>query len=258
VSTISGHHAYQADGSYTVHLLAADQSSDAGAVLQVTVGSAPAPAPTVLPMVDTTQPGHAITVRGNGFVAGETVTVALGSGPVSRQQIAAGAAGATASKSVKADANGAVTAAVSVPAGAVEGLYAVTLRGSSSKSVATDTVTVAQPEQATTYHPQALVSSDAGFRGQVLRTDANSFAPNEWVTVGFDDTVIGRVRANNDGVVTDLRVTVPVDAKAGAHRITFTGGSSAAVTERGYMVLADPTPGAFGSSTAPQSTGPGR
>jgi hypothetical protein len=261
VATIRGSHSYRTVGEYSVHLVAADHATDAVTPLHITVGKGAPPAPSARSASDSSRPGRALTVRGNGFRPGESVTVALGSGPVSRQQIATGQDAASASKTVKADANGSVDVDLTVPSAAQEGLYAVTMRGSASESVATDTVTVARPEPARVYHPQALVSSDAGLRGQLLRTDANSFAANEWVTVSFDAAVIGRVRANNDGVITDLRVTVPTDAKAGRHRITFSGGSSGASTERRYTVLADPTPGAGTAGTgssAPQSSGGGR
>jgi hypothetical protein len=242
VATITGRHTYRVSGTFTARVLAADSISDALGEVQVTVGKGPIPPPS--PAATTlaagsSVPGSTVVVRGNGFAPGEKVTIALGSGPVSRAAISAGKAAGTAGSVATADAAGAVTASVVVPEAAGDGLYGVTLRGATSRAVAADTVTVAAPQPARVYHPQALLSSDAGPRGQLVRADANSFAAGEWVMVSFDGVRIGAVQANADGVVTDLRLTVPTDAKAGRHTITFAGGSSAATAALRYTVLSD-------------------
>ena len=235
VATITGRHTYRVSGTFTARVLAADSISDALGEVQVTVGKGPirppSPAATTL-AAGSSVPGSTVVVRGNGFAPGERVTITLGSGPSS-------GAGETAGSVATADAAGAVTASIVVPKAAGDGLYGVTLRGATSRAVAADTVTVAAQQPARVYHPQALLSSDAGPRGQLVRADANSFAAGEWVMVSFDGVRIDAVQANADGVVTALRLTVPTDAKAGRHTITFAGGSSAATAALRYTVLAD-------------------
>ncbi len=119
---IAGSHTYAQAGTYTVHVTVWDAQSSVTVPFTVTVSKVQ-----YQPTITATRSGTSITVTGNGFAAGERVTVRLhlGSGP---------------SVTVTASADGNVHAVVTVPAGSAPGRYSVTAAGSSSLNPATATV----------------------------------------------------------------------------------------------------------------------
>jgi hypothetical protein len=84
------------------------------------------------PTITATRSGSSISVTGQGFAAGERVTVRLhaGNGP---------------SVTVTASANGVVQATLTVPAGCKPGRYSVTATGNVSLAPATATVQTQTP-----------------------------------------------------------------------------------------------------------------
>lgn len=180
--------------------------------------------------------GTGSTVRGDGFAPGEKVTLRLAADAGSK----AGKAPA-ATVTATANARGAVTATLPIPAGVQPGSYGVTLQGARTDEVGTAVVAVSETAVERTSVPQVLTSSTEGRAGQLIRWDANTFAPGEKVTVRVlgagVDRVVGSATANADGVVTDQRLTIP-ELKAGSYRLQFTGATSGAVAASGYQVVA--------------------
>ena len=159
--------------------------------------------------------GDTVTVTGGGFSAGEQVTVAVGGG-----------AGRTVT--VAASAKGAVRATVATPGDAPPGRYAVIATGASSRTPATATVQVTGRPDAPAYQPRVSLPSTAGARGTSITVDGSGFAPNEAVAVSFGDgRAVGTVRANGDGVLAGVTVSVPGAARAGSTSITLVGATSA-------------------------------
>ncbi|MEU1590392.1 GH92 family glycosyl hydrolase [Micromonospora sp. NPDC005710] len=221
---MSGQHTYLRDGSYTVRVTAWDKLSSRTLSFTVTVargGSRPAIA---LSASGTVVTGGAITVDGSGFVAGEQVTVSVGTDPGRTVRVAASATGT-------------VRAAVPTSGDAQPGRYAVTATGASSRTPATATVQVTGESEALTYQPRVALLTTSGPRGTSIMLDGSGFAPNEAVTIAFGSGLgVSKVRANGDGVISGATVSVPGAAKAGATSVTLNGATSATPVSRPFTV----------------------
>ncbi|GII31842.1 hypothetical protein Pmi06nite_52840 [Planotetraspora mira] len=210
---IGAQHTYAQEGTYTVHVTTWDTRSSRTESFTVTVArSGRQPSIAVTPSA---LAGDPITVDGNGFAAGEQVTVKLGTSLVR-------------SLTVAASSTGTVHASVEASDDAEPGLYAVTAAGTSSQTPATATVQVTEEPTAPVYRPEALASATSGPRGTAIVIDANGFAPGEAITITFGDGLSATtVHANGDGIVSGQTVSVPGTAKPGSTEITLAGADSA-------------------------------
>ncbi|WBB67815.1 GH92 family glycosyl hydrolase [Micromonospora sp. WMMD812] len=213
---MSGQHTYAREGTYTVHVTAWDTLSSSTETFTVTVGRGGAQPTIALSSSATVAAGDAVIVDGSGFAAGEQVTVTLGAGPAGTVTVAASAAGA-------------VHASIATSGDAQPGRYSVTATGASSRAPATATVQVAGKSDARTYAPQVSLTTTSGPRGTSITVDGSGFAPNEALTVAFGDgPVLSAVRANGDGVVAGVTISVPAAARAGSASVTLLGADSKA------------------------------
>ncbi|MEU4398190.1 GH92 family glycosyl hydrolase [Micromonospora orduensis] len=223
---MTGQHTFAREGTYTVRVTAWDTRSSDTASFTVRVARGGARPAIALAASATVGSGDAITVDGSGFAAGEQVTVSVGTDPARSTKVAASATG---------------TVRVSVPTSgdALPGRYAVTATGASSRTPATATVQVTGEAQAPTYRPRVALLSTSGPRGASITVDGSGFAPNEAVTVTFGDGLaVSTVRANGDGVLAGVTVSVPGAAKAGATSVRLLGATSATTVSRPFTVTA--------------------
>ncbi|MGK5740281.1 GH92 family glycosyl hydrolase [Micromonospora sp. URMC 103] len=211
---MSGRHTYAQEGTYTVHVTVWDRTTSRTATFTVTVASGGAqPAVSASSSVAA---GDTLTVEGTGFAAGEQVTVTLGAGPARTVTVAASPAGA-------------IRASITTPGDTRPGRYAVTATGASSRAPATATVQVTGKPAAPAYRPRVALSTTSGARETPITVDGSGFAPNEAITIRFGDGLASStVRANGDGVVSGVTVSVPGAAKAGSTSITLAGAASGA------------------------------
>jgi hypothetical protein len=220
---MSAQHTYAQEGTYTVHVTVWDTLSSSTQTFTVTVARA-ARQPSIAVATSTAGAGDTITVNGNGFAAGEKVTVKLGTSPERSVTVAASSAGA-------------VHASIAMSQDVQPGLYSVTADGASSRTPATETVQVADQPEARTYQPEVMLSTADGPRGTAITVNGFGFAPNEVVTVNFGDGLAtSTVHANADGVITNLNVSVPGVAKVGSTSITFAGARSATHVAQAFTV----------------------
>ncbi|MER7441367.1 GH92 family glycosyl hydrolase [Micromonospora avicenniae] len=211
---MSGQHTYAREGAYTVHVTAWDRQSSSTGTFTVTVGRGETQPAIAMSASATVTTGDTITVNGSGFAAGEQVTVTLGTSPVRTMK-------------VTASAKGAVKASIATSGAAQPGRYSVTATGASSRTPATATIQVTEPAQPRTYQPRAGLLTTSGQRGTTIMIDGFGFAPNETVTVRFGDGLAtSTVRANADGVISGVTISVPGTAKAGSTSVTLTGADS--------------------------------
>ncbi|TDC33596.1 ATP-binding protein [Micromonospora sp. 15K316] len=211
---MSGAHTYAREGTYTVHVTAWDTRSSSTATFTVTVGGGKRQPTIATSASATVGTGDTITVNGSGFAAGEQVTVTLGTSPARTMKVTASSAGA-------------VRASIATSAAARPGRYAVTATGTSSRTPATATVQVTEPAQPRTYQPRAGLLTTSGPRGTAIMVDGHGFAPNEAVTVRFGaGLATSIVRANADGVLAGVIVSVAGEAKVGSTSVTLTGADS--------------------------------
>jgi len=226
-ATVSGAHTFTNAGSYLVHVTTADQRGSITTSLTVTVKDAPVPDPviTAAPKTDV-QPGTAVTVTGKNFKAGSTITLALGTGPVTLAQIAKGAKAKDEVDIVVAE-DGTFSGAVTVPGNAAEGVYSITATESGSGRTATTTITVAEKEQPPVYDPEVQLPATAE-QGATVVFNGNGFAPSEQVTLTLlpEGTALGTVTTNGDGVIASGSFVIPADAAIGAHQVKFDGAVS--------------------------------
>ncbi|MEV1328433.1 GH92 family glycosyl hydrolase [Micromonospora costi] len=210
---LTGQHTYAREGTYTVHVTVWDRLSSRTGTFTVTV--APDGRRTALSAPATVTTGAAIGVDGTGFAAGEQVTVTLGTAPARTATVVASAAGE-------------IHASITAPREAQPGRYALTATGSTSRTPATATVQVTGERAARAYEPQVALSTTSGARETPITVDGSGFAPNEAVTITFGDGLASStVRANGDGVISGVTVSVPGTAKAGSTSVTLAGAASA-------------------------------
>ncbi|MER7889838.1 GH92 family glycosyl hydrolase [Micromonospora sp. NPDC094482] len=211
---LSGQHTYPQAGTYTVRVTAWDTRSSSTASFTVTVAGGGRQPTIALPGSATVATGDAITVNGGGFAAGEQVTVTLGTSPARSMKVEASAAGA-------------VRASIATSGDAQPGRYAVTVTGASSRTPATATVQVTGEQDVPTIRAQVGLSTTAGPRGTAITLDGYGFARNEAVTITFGDGLAkSTVRANGDGVIAGMTVSVPGAARVGSTSITLAGADS--------------------------------
>ncbi|WP_446215348.1 GH92 family glycosyl hydrolase [Micromonospora sp. IBHARD004] len=211
---MTGEHTYAQEGTYTVHVTAWDTLSSSTETFTVTVARGGLQPTIAVSASATVAAGDAISVNGSGFAAGEQVTVTLGTSPSRSMTVAASAAGA-------------VHASIATSRDAEAGRYSVTAAGASSRTPATATVQVTGQPEVPTYQPQVALSTASGPRGTSITVDGSGFAPNEALTISFGDGLaLSTVRANGDGVISGVTVSVPGTARAGSTSITLTGANS--------------------------------
>ncbi|MFC3505531.1 GH92 family glycosyl hydrolase [Micromonospora krabiensis] len=207
---MSAQHTYAREGTYTVHVTAWDSVSSSTRTFTVTVAGATLQPTITLSPSGPVAPDGAVTVEGDGFAAGERVTVTLGTSPARTTTVVASPAGT-------------VHASVTTPHNVRAGRYAVTATGASSRTPATATVQVAA-RSAAHRDPQATMATTSGPRGASITIDGSGFTPDEEITVRLGDgPVLSTVRANGDGVISGVTVSVPVTARAGATSVTVSG-----------------------------------
>ncbi|MFC0506557.1 GH92 family glycosyl hydrolase [Micromonospora costi] len=210
---LTGQHTYTREGTYTVHVTVWDRLSSRTGTFTVTV--APGGRQTALSASATVTTGAAISVDGTGFAAGEQVTVTLGTAPARTETVVASAAGE-------------IHASITTPREAQPGRYALTATGSATRTPATATVQVTGEQAARAYEPQVALSTTSGARETPITVDGSGFAPNEAVTITFGDGLASStVRANGDGVISGVTVSVPGAAKKGSTSVTLAGATSA-------------------------------
>ena len=63
------------------------------------------------------------------------------------------------------------------------------------------------------------------------------FAPNEGITLSFDDAVVGQATADGTGTFSKA-ITIPAGARRGRHTVTATGATSQLATQAAFKVTA--------------------
>jgi hypothetical protein len=147
------------------------------------------------------QPGTVVTATGTGFVPGETVTATLGS----------------ISTTVVATKLGAVTAALKIPFGLIDGT--VTLTGVKSAAAAKTSLTIAP------FNAQISLDTYYTQPGTVVNVTGAGFVPGETVTAKLGTETATGV-ADTMGNVAAIPLTIPFGLKKAT--VTLTGSVSAA------------------------------
>jgi len=130
-ATVSGSHLYTMAGTYDVTVTVDDGERSVSTTTAVTVAVSNYQ-PTLSVTNNPVAPGATVKLTGEGFKKNESVTVTLSSEPVVQT-------------TVTADADGSITASVTVPADAADGTYPVSAIGAASKVAASSEVTVETP-----------------------------------------------------------------------------------------------------------------
>ncbi|MFI1097517.1 GH92 family glycosyl hydrolase [Streptomyces sp. NPDC020917] len=143
---LAGQHTYQQPGTYTVHVIAWDSQSSAGYTFTVTVGADAAQASLKASVASSGKGAGSFDVTGSGFSAGEKVTVRL-------------ATGTAVTVTVTATSAGEIHTTVAAPSGTAPGRYSVTATGASSKTPATATVQVGDPQATPAYRTPVIPTS---------------------------------------------------------------------------------------------------
>lgn len=211
---------------------------------QLTVTEAPpvqfAPVTTVSP--STAAAGDAVAFAGIGFAPGETVAVTIGGSTFE----------------VQADAAGAFSTPVAIPAGTAPGAVDITAVGDESATPASSTVTVTAP----TYAPAIAVAPSAGEPGAGIQVSGSGYAPGDAVVITIGGVEAGTATAGAGGAFSTT-VTVPTGAPVGASELVATGavaGGAASpftVEPVSYdpFIVADPASVEPGGSTTVRGTG---
>ncbi|WP_022891305.1 GH92 family glycosyl hydrolase [Agromyces subbeticus] len=235
--TATGGHTYAAAGNYTVSVTVATGARTTHLTLTAEIEAAPVYETTLTAdPADDVLAGTEIAVTGDGFKAGESVTVVLQTPtPVE--------------STVDADSDGHVATTVTVPADAAPGLYAIVATGAESAMPATATVNVVPDETDPVYTPQLHSDSTSGRPGDLVTVTGEGFAPGEKITVEVhsDPVVVGTATATARGAFS-LTFTLP-DVPVGAHRVVVTGETSAVPVSFAFEVLPAQVPGDGSSGT---------
>ncbi|MFE6964328.1 GH92 family glycosyl hydrolase [Agromyces sp. NPDC057679] len=189
---VTGGHTYAVSGSYTVSVTVDDGVRSASTTLEIVVDE-PAPVYTPEIAVEPAQaaPGGTIRVTGDGFAPGETVELRFDGGdPVSTTSTAAGA----------------IDDELTIPAGVVDGDYAVTAVGAVSAVEASAPVAVRTPARATTVtlgsDAEAPVAGDlVGLNATVAPSEATGL-----VEILEGETVVGTATVTAGTATADVRV----------------------------------------------------
>lgn len=192
---VVGTHAYSAAGTYTVSVTADDGVRSAGTALEIVVNDPePEYAPEIALGAYQAEPGNAVAVTGTGFAPDEAVAVRFADAdPVN----------------VQTDADGALSAEVTVPEDTVDGEHPVTAIGEVSQTQARATLRVEAPgdgavETTTTLRSEA---SDpvAGDRVTLTATVDPSAAAGE-IEILEGDAIVGSASVTGGTASVDVRI----------------------------------------------------
>ncbi|MDB5074330.1 MAG: N-acetylmuramyl-L-alanine amidase, negative regulator of AmpC, AmpD, partial [Chloroflexi bacterium] len=169
-------------------------------------------------------PGTSETVSGQGYAAGEIITLALN-----------GQALTTNPSVIKTTSTGTFTATFTVPATALSGANTLAATGTTSRASATASITVSLPLQSTWYF--AGGSTNPGYSTQIALTNPNdqpavvtfSFMFTTGSTMPYTTTVPANSRATVDvgsvvGQNRDVFTMLTADRKIGASETLFRNG----------------------------------
>lgn len=240
-------HAYGSVGSHTLTLVVTDADGvSRTTTLPVNVTQAPV---VWAPEIQATPPevtaGTTLTVSGSGFAPAETVLVELSTTPV-----------LTASAVV--DAEGQMTAILTVPATTPAGDHQVTATGSVSMVPAVAAVKVLERSGPGPVQEAGLnLSSDTVPLGSAVRALGHGFQAGETVRIGLEgaSSPLATVVANASGSFTQVLV-IPLDTPIGAHRVDAEGTDSGVTASADLTVTAAAeVPGSPGGAQTPGTPG---
>ncbi|WP_240037276.1 GH92 family glycosyl hydrolase [Orlajensenia leifsoniae] len=229
--TVTGGHTYAAAGSYTVSVTVASGARTTHLTLTAEIAAAPVYTTTLkADPADDVLAGTEIAVTGDGFKAGESVTVSL-------------ATATPVTATVEADSDGTITTTVTVPTDAAPGTYALVATGADSRMPATATVTVVPEETTPVYTPQVHSDATSGRPGDKVTVTGEGFAPGEKITVEVhsDPVVVGTAEATARGAFS-VTFEVP-EVPVGDHEVVVTGDTSDVPVSFAFEVLAPQVPG---------------
>ena len=238
----SGHHVYADAGTYTVTVTVATAARTEHLTLTATVEE-----PDTEPVYETSLSvtpedgvlaGGDLEVSGDGFAAGESVSVVLQTPtPVER--------------TVDADGEGRVSTTLTVPEGTDPDTYAVVATGEESAMPATVTVTVLPPVVDPVYTPVLHSNATTGRPGDLVTLTGEGFAPGEDATVEIrsDSITVGTATADRLGAL-QFTFAIPDGLSVGEHRIVVTGETSAVPVELAFEVLPPSVPGDGSTGTS--------
>ena len=220
-AVVSGSHTWTRAGTYLVHVTVSDDSTSVTVALTVTVTAAAQASIHTAAASNGFAPNRSVPVTGAGFRPGEQITLKF----------------AGQSRTVVADAAGRLSTAVTVPAGAESGTYAVTATGAGSLP-ATSTVSVPDTTLVRrTIKPTLVLSSGDGMAGEQVSLSGTGYQPNEVVAIAIGSQRLAEVRANGDGVYT---ATFTVPGRLTGPVVTATGATSGIVASSGFALSAKP------------------
>jgi predicted alpha-1,2-mannosidase len=227
----SGTHTYAAAGSYTVSVTVATSARTQHLTLVATIAAAPVYSTTLaVDPADAVLAGADVTVSGDGFKGGESVTVTLQTPTPVEQQLTA-------------DGEGHVSTTMTVPGDTVPGIYSIVAAGADSRMPANATIAVVPPTAPPVYDPQLHADAASGRPGDLVTVLGEGFAPGETVTVEVhsDPVTVGTATASDKGAFS-LTFTVP-EIAVGEHSIVVTGADSEKPVSLPFRVLAAQLPG---------------
>ena len=198
---VVGTHTYSAAGTYTVSVTADDGVQSAGTSVEIVVNDPePEYSPEITLGAAQAEPGDDVTVTGTGFAADEAVEVRFAD---------------TDAVSVTADADGALSAEVTVPDGTVDGDYAITAIGEVSNVEARANIRVEAPVEGAVDTTTTLRSdaSDpvAGDLVTLTATVDPDVAAGQ-VEIVEGDAVVGSASVSGGTATVDVRI-----ATSGVH-----------------------------------------
>ena len=198
---IVGTHSYATAGARTVSVTVDDGTRSVGTSLEIVVNDPlPEYSPEITLGADQAEPGDAVAVTGSGFAPEETVEVRFGDAdPVS----------------VPTDADGALSAEVTVPDGTVDGEYPVTAIGDVSKVEAHATIRVEAAEDgavATTTTLRSDASDPVAGDLVTLTATVDPVDALGQVEILEGETVVGSASVTGGTASVDVRI-----ATSGAH-----------------------------------------
>ncbi len=248
VLTVTGSHTYASAGSFPVSVTVATADHTEQLSLTATIAAAPVYATTLtVDPADDVLAGTDVTVSGDGYKAGESVSVELQTPtPVTA--------------TIQADGAGHIQTTLTVPSDTVPAIYPIVATGAESKMPATATINVVPPVVTPVYTPQLHADSDSGRPGDLVTVLGEGYAPGEQITVQFnsDPVTVGTATASDRGAFS-LTFTVPQVA-VGGHTIVASGATSQASASLSFEVLAPQLPGdgSSGSTGATDASVTGR
>jgi alpha-D-ribose 1-methylphosphonate 5-triphosphate synthase subunit PhnH len=190
-------------------------SSTGGQLLALSAIQVTAQSATLLLTPASGAPGARILAAGSGFTANEPVSIALGT---------------TVLANTAANAQGQISASLTLPQRLAVGVNTLVATGSTSKVSANAVYTVSVPTLA--------LSVTSGASGSSLTVGGHNFAANEAVRVSFAGSTVAQVNTDGAGSFSTT-FAVPTGA-SGVVQVTTTGLSSAIAVNASFTRLGGP------------------